>query len=307
MAKTVVALFDDLATAQRAVQSLLDSGFNSSDIALVSSNSRGEFNQYFNQQGQFTGTPTARSGAASGVAEGAGIGAVVGGLAGLGIGLAMALIPGVGPVLAVGWLASGLAGAGMGAGVGAAAGGIIGTLTGAGVPKEQAGLYAEGVRRGGTLVAVRAPDERANDASMTLKRFSPVDIERRSGDWRKEGWKGFDETGQPYTTTTTGYGETTGRMMTGQTAMAGGDFDTYEPEFRNHYQATYSNTGYGFDQLRPAYKFGYNMGREDRFQGQNWNQAEPMLKREFQQDFPNQSWDTFRDAVYQGWETAQNR
>ena len=44
-----------------------------------------------------------------------------------------------------------------GAGIGAAAGGLLGALTGMGIPEEEAHVYAEGVRRGGTLVTVTRP------------------------------------------------------------------------------------------------------------------------------------------------------
>ena len=63
-------------------------------------------------------------------------------------------IPGIGPLVAAGWLATTLAGAG----AGAVAGGLVGALTGAGVSREEAEVYEEGVRRGHTLVSVRADE-----------------------------------------------------------------------------------------------------------------------------------------------------
>jgi hypothetical protein len=79
---------------------------------------------------------------------------VVGGGAGLLAGLGLLAIPGLGPVVAAGWLAS----TALGAVVGGTAGGLIGALTAAGVSKEDAQVYAEGIRRGGTLVTARVPD-----------------------------------------------------------------------------------------------------------------------------------------------------
>ncbi|HEX9018951.1 MAG TPA: hypothetical protein VF806_07175, partial [Anaerolineaceae bacterium] len=128
-----------------------------------------------------------------GAGTGAGIGAVLGGLGGLLVGLGALAIPGIGPVLAAGPIITTLAGAG----VGAVTGGIIGALAELGIPEEHANLYAEGIRRGGTLVAVRASDETADRARMLMNRFNPVDIENRSQNWRKEQWQGFDQQGQP--------------------------------------------------------------------------------------------------------------
>lgn len=85
----------------------------------------------------------------------AGIGAVLGGAAGLLAGLGAFVLPGIGAVVAAGWLASALAGAV----AGGAAGGVVGALIEAGVSENDAAGYAEGVRRGQTLVTIRATSQ----------------------------------------------------------------------------------------------------------------------------------------------------
>ena len=124
MERTVVALYDNLDTAQAAVKELLDNGFSRDDISVVRTN----------QQGDYTSgnvdDPNANAGDASGVAAGAGIGAVLGGLAGLLVGLGALAIPGIGPIIAAGPIATTLAGAGLGA----ATGGLVGALADVGIP-----------------------------------------------------------------------------------------------------------------------------------------------------------------------------
>ena len=73
----------------------------------------------------------------------------------------MMAIPGVGPVVAAGWLVSTLAGAA----AGGVAGSVVGALTQAGVSKEDADIYAEGLRRGGAVVSARVPDADAVTAA----------------------------------------------------------------------------------------------------------------------------------------------
>ncbi|MEP7190838.1 MAG: general stress protein, partial [Roseiflexaceae bacterium] len=149
MAKTVVGLFDTAAEAQSVVQELVNSGFQHNDISLVANDAKGEYANYHPSD-------TAGSSTAEGAGAGAVGGGVLGGVLGLLVGVGALAIPGIGPVLAAGPLAAALGAAGastlVGAGIGAAAGGIIGALVGAGIPEEDAGFYAEGVRRGGTLV-----------------------------------------------------------------------------------------------------------------------------------------------------------
>jgi len=179
MAKSVVGIFDQRSEAERAVRDLIDNGFRRDDISFIAGHTSGE---------PVESTTTSSEGMSSTVA-GASTGAVVGGLGGLLVGLGVLAIPGVGPVLAAGPLAVTL----LGAGVGAAAGGLIGSLMDVGVPEEEAGYYAEGIRRGSTLVAVNTDDEMMIDRAVNIfERHNAVDIDRRVEEWRKSGWTGYD-------------------------------------------------------------------------------------------------------------------
>jgi uncharacterized protein (TIGR02271 family) len=176
--KTIVGLFDNFANAEAAVRELEKAGYDRSDVSVIASESSRS-----GTGGDGTASTDEASGAAEGAATGAIVGGVTGGVAGLIASLTALAIPGIGPVLALGPLVAALTGAG----VGAVAGGLIGALTSAGVPEEHAHYYAEGVRRGGTLVTVSADDEDAEEVMRILNRHNPVDIEERAAQWRQTG------------------------------------------------------------------------------------------------------------------------
>jgi len=201
MTRTVVALYEDMPTAQQAVEELSNNGFDRAQISLVSQDAEG---RYTSQTGD--GESTGEN-----IAEGVGVGAAVGGIGGLLVGLAALAIPGVGPIIAAGPLASAL----IGAGVGAATGGLIGALGESGVPPEQAEYYAEGVRRGGALVTAQVPDENVDRAISILERYNPIDIQRRASEWRSEGWTGFDSDSSLSTAKPTDTRSTSGTMSGG--------------------------------------------------------------------------------------------
>lgn len=184
MKKTATGLFDDYSDARAAVRALEAKGIPSDDISIVSNN--------------VDERQTGDTNAAEGAGTGAGIGAAVGGVGGLLTGLGIMAIPGVGPVVAAGWLAATAAGAAAGAVAGGAAGGIIGAMTESGVPEEHAHVYAEGVRRGGTLVTARVEENLYAEAEAVLRQSNWVDpIERRAA-YTEQGWTRFDETLDPY-------------------------------------------------------------------------------------------------------------
>ena len=124
--------------------------------------------------------------------SGAVTGATIGGVAGAGAGILTALgviaIPGVGPLVAAGVLATTLAGAA----AGAAGGGLAGALIDYGESDVDANTYSEAVRRGSTLVSVRADESRAAQAEAVLNQHGPANAGARRRFYESEGWTGYD-------------------------------------------------------------------------------------------------------------------
>jgi uncharacterized protein (TIGR02271 family) len=78
---------------------------------------------------------------------------------------------------------------------------LVKRLTDRGMPDDDASLYAEGVRRGGSLVFVEASDTQEKRGLEIMERFHPIDIHERRAHWRQEGWNRFDPKAAPYTET----------------------------------------------------------------------------------------------------------
>src|SRR4051794_3178077 len=137
--KTIVALFDDTNDAHKAIDDLSTLGVANNDISVIAPKRDSDAGRNVRD---------GETKAAEGAGIGASTGAVAGGAAGLLASLGLLAIPGIGPLLAWGPIVATLTGAG----IGAATGGLVGGLVGMGIPEEDAEVYEEGVRRGGTLV-----------------------------------------------------------------------------------------------------------------------------------------------------------
>ncbi|MGE5224048.1 MAG: hypothetical protein ACM3PY_16535 [Omnitrophica WOR_2 bacterium] len=339
MARTVVALFDSFADANASVRELVDNGFSRDDISIMANDATGEYGRYISGAGADNTT--------SGAGVGAGIGAVVGGLGGLLIGIGALAIPGIGPVIAAGPLAAaltGLAGAGAGAVAGGVAGGLLGALVDMGIPNENAQYYAEGIRRGGTLVTVRTDDYMSERARDIMNHHNPADINERVSQWRSQGWSGFDTEAPPYQQQTElnqpEYNEpvstptdmNASSVDTDRSWPAGNfepdetnpsnvtrsghfdqttdaqpvtdvtphpqyaDFNTYDATFRNHFTSTMPDSGYTYEQYQPAYRYGYDLATNTRYQDMNWDQVEPDARRYWDERNPG-TWDRIKNAV----------
>jgi uncharacterized protein (TIGR02271 family) len=392
MTRTVVALYDDIRHAREAVQDLINRGFTRDMISLVAGDERGEYRKYVESRPGDTGEVVSDTG------KGAGIGAVLGGLAGLVVGLGALTIPGLGPLIAAGPLASALAGAG----VGAADGGLVGALTGMGIPEDEASRYAEGVRSGGILVTVQAPNERADEAVKILNHHNPMDmkfsgthtgtsttrqqprstsesgtipvveeelqvgkrvvdkgqvrvdktvhedhvekdvhlrdenveVSRRRVDrpltdadrdaFREESYEFTEHTEQPIARKdahvveevdihkdvdehTETIRDTVRRTDVNVERTGIGDYDEFEPLLRSHFQTTYTDENYRFEDYAPAYRYGYEMRHNDRFHNRSWRDVENDIRRDFERRYPNRAWKEFREAVHQGFEVTSSR
>ena len=432
--KTIVGMYDDINDARQVVQELVNMGIDRNRISLVAGDSE---KRYASELQHDTDV-------GDNVAGGVATGAVVGGLGGLLLGLGALAIPGIGPIIAAGPIMSAL----VGAGVGAAVGGLVGALTAAGVPEEQAGYYAEGVRRGSTLVTVEAPETRVDEVVRVMDHYHPIDINQRAGTWRQEGWTGFHADDDTIDTTTVGQMRATNGINAGngarvtdtytstpatraaqnvdeanpskfevveedlnvgkrQVEQGGvrvrsvveekpveeqvqlreervnverrpvdrpanaadfqafkegtvevkavseepvvekrarvveevvvnkdvqertetvrdtvrrkdveveqvnggngyGSFDRYDAGFRSDWQKNYANSGYTYEQYQPAYRFGYTLANDPRYQGRDWDAIEADARRTWSQQYRDSPWENFKDAVRYSWQQVKH-
>ena len=194
MTKTISRLYNDYPSARTAANALKAAGVDDSDISIVASNAENWYSGDKKMSRKVDRDHDGTDDRAEGAAAGAGIGAALGGAAGVLAGLGIMAIPGLGPVVAAGWLAA----AATGAVAGGATGGIIGALTQSGVSKTDAEVYAEGVRRGGTLVTAKCADGDRVRCEAILDQAA-INIRHREEAWRDAGWTGYDPNARPYT------------------------------------------------------------------------------------------------------------
>jgi len=191
MSQTITRLFDNYDDAANAVRELESLGIAHHDLSIVASNAdnrhrdpRTNADEGINKDDDVT--------------KGVTTGTILGGGAGLLAGLGLLAIPGLGPLVAAGWLAATAVGAGVGAIGGGATGTIVGALKNAGHSDEEANVYSEGVRRGGSLVSAKVPDDRVSEVEAVLERNKSVDAHTRGAAYRETGWSNFDESAPAY-------------------------------------------------------------------------------------------------------------
>ena len=99
MRETVLALYDDLGTAQAAVRELVAAGYERGSIGLAVNDTEGRYSHHVHAGDEAAMVSRLEEEDVSG-SEGAGFGAIIGGLTGIVAGLTAITIPGIGPIIA---------------------------------------------------------------------------------------------------------------------------------------------------------------------------------------------------------------
>lgn len=136
--------FNDKESLEAAYESLRAQGMSEDQINVVMSDETRK-KYYANDTDSEIGSKAAE-GTGVGSMIGGTLGAIIAGVAAIGTNL---VLPGIGLVV-WGPVAAALAGAG----AGGLAGGLVGALVGWGIPEDQAKLYEEGIKNGGTILGV---------------------------------------------------------------------------------------------------------------------------------------------------------
>jgi hypothetical protein len=79
-------------------------------------------------------------------------------------------------------------------------------------------------------------------------------------------------------------------------------YQSYEEDYRRHYEDTYPGTGYPYEQYEPAYRYGYDLARNPRYRNREWEELEPEAEMQWEERRGERTWEQSRAAVRYGYE-----
>jgi hypothetical protein len=89
------------------------------------------------------------------------------------------------------------------------------------------------------------------------------------------------------------------RVFSHDAGMSG----AYDDPYRSHWDDNYSSLGGSYDDYAPAYRFGNEMRRNEKYRDRDWSDIEPSLRTDWEARNPGAStWDKFKAAVRHGWD-----
>jgi hypothetical protein len=186
---------------------------------------------------------------------------------------------------------------------------------GAHVAEHHAQHFAEGIRRGGTLVAVDIHEAQADRVRILMEQFNVVDLDVRSKEWQQTGWTGGQAPSQKPAQ------KSAQKSPTAEFASMGGvhifqrtnpprplgesDVDeTFRREFEAWRQG-HMPTAFVYEEWMPAYRFGHDLERAG-IKGEKWAQVEPRAKASWESSHAK-TWDRFKDIIREAWEKVSGQ
>ncbi|MFP4600595.1 MAG: YsnF/AvaK domain-containing protein [Persicimonas sp.] len=84
-------------------------------------------------------------------------------------------------------------------------------------------------------------------------------------------------------------------------------FTAAEPEYRQHYQSSFAESEGDYADYEPGYRFGHTVGSSERFSGQDYSELEPNIRKAYEREYGEGSYERYHDAVRHGFNKARGR
>jgi uncharacterized protein (TIGR02271 family) len=88
-------------------------------------------------------------------------------------------------------------------------------------------------------------------------------------------------------------------------AMNDDKFMGYDTDFRNHYGTGAFGTDYTYEQVQPAYRYGYTLASDGRYKDRNWSDVENDVRTNWEANNKG-TWEKFKDSIRYAWERGRN-
>lgn len=196
MARTVVAIYESVYIAEKAIWDLQDLGYPRDRIEVVAAPIRERIAA--SRKTEKVRPEVVENEIGLGLSIGAGIGSSLGIIGAMLFGLGAMHVPSIAQAAGnYATAAAALAAVIIGLVAGSGSGALLGSLIGLGIPEEEARKYAKSVRSDNVTVMVLADWDAIDGAIEVLTRHNPLELNEKTIEWQMHGRKGWKPVLQP--------------------------------------------------------------------------------------------------------------
>jgi len=93
----------------------------------------------------------------------------------------------------------------------------------------------------------------------------------------------------------------------GVSARSSSGWSSAMPSYRTRWQQQYGSQGGRWEDVEPAYEYGYGLREQPQYRGRSWSEIEPDVQRDWTRSHPNTPWDRARQSIRDTWDAATDR
>jgi hypothetical protein len=97
-----------------------------------------------------------------------------------------------------------------------------------------------------------------------------------------------------------------GKRTGGEPMVAAKSYDALEADFCEHHQMNAAGRRGSYEDYRPVYRYGYDLGSDTRYRGADWSNVEQDARPRWEERNPS-TWDEFKDTIRYAWEKARGQ
>jgi len=83
-------------------------------------------------------------------------------------------------------------------------------------------------------------------------------------------------------------------------------FEAFDADFQKNYQGKYGKSGYTYQQFSPAYRYGYHLANDERYNAGDWKTIEPQARTLWEKHNKG-TWEEFKDAIQYAWDKVRGK
>jgi hypothetical protein len=187
------------------------------------------------------------------------------------------------------------------------------TLIGMHVPEDDAHDYTRAIEEGSAVLVVQTDDRESAERALAVFEQTAA-LNSRSNALPLDFAGAADEPGIQAAHLRNGARpRTSAPSRTGarvyhceDTVASAAGFEDLEAEWRRGFRETFQDSGYHYEQLWPAYRYGAELAVSQRFGRREWEDIERAVRRDWEQRNPR-TWEQASRAIRYAWQSVRAR
>jgi len=143
---------------------------------------------------------------------------------------------------------------------------------------------------------VETPDDHHGDGRR--------EVQERNGEVRQEAGQAAERAATTHDMAQRA--DMAGNQSDGKLPAGARDYTAFEADYRSHHHRNDAERRGSYEQYRPVYRYGYDLGADSRYRNVDWSTVADHARPAWEARNPG-TWEEFKDTIWYAWDMARGR